>query len=148
MWGAKAMKIAVSAVGHGVWLLALLVAALKPLDAEAAPRSDVVDTMIWDAFAVVKGQLRVDGTIMACVNADAVLAQGKCVLKGLIGKVVGEPMKMTAQELLDARIGQELGGRKALALGVLPHWRSSGGKRPRPVIAEDEFVIVYKVVAH
>ncbi len=64
----------------------------------------------------------------------------------MIAEVVGMPEQLTAQGLLDKRIGGSLGGKRAVAVGVLPHWKSSTGNHPRPVLADDEFVVVYKVV--
>jgi hypothetical protein len=65
----------------------------------------------------------------------------------MIGEVVGMPEQLTPQDLLDRRIGPLLPGKRAQAVGVLPHWKSSTGKNPQPVIAGGEFVIVYKVVS-
>jgi hypothetical protein len=131
---------------RGAALVVALVGLFQLGIAAGSPPERSSGEMAWDAFVVVGGILRADGTVWGCATPRARVMAGRCMVPGAIAEVVGMPEHMTPQGLLDKRIGGSLGDKRAVAVGVLPHWKSSGGKNPQPVVADGEFVIVYKVV--
>ncbi len=101
---------------------------------------------LWTSFVVVGGELRSDGMVAGCeAPGSQLMENGYCMVPGLVAKMAGRPTAKPLQAFLEGALAGRTGGKKPIAVGVIPHWQSSGGRNPGPVMAMGQFVILYKL---